>query len=241
MAKISLEGIRIDNVTLEEAVTTALAAARPLFTVTPNAVMLDACRRDPHCAALINRADLSLPDGTGVLLAAKRGGTPLRERVSGIAFGEALLSAAAMQGLSVFLLGGKPGIAAAAADQLCKKHPRLKICGTHHGYFDKSGEEDHAVLERIRRCRPAILFVCFGFPLQEEWIWRHLPLLPDSLRVAAGLGGCLDVWSGALRRAPQLISRMGLEWAWRMLLEPRRLKNLPALARVLLCARKKGL
>ena len=153
MESIFLGGIRIDNVTLEEAVAFSRAASRPLFTVTPNAVMLDACRRNPQHAALINQAHLSLPDGAGILLAAKRAGTPLREKVSGIDFGGALMTAAAGRGESVFLLGGKPGVAEAAAERLCKRIPRLQICGTHHGYFDKNGDDNLAILQRIRRCR----------------------------------------------------------------------------------------
>ena len=231
MTSILLGGIRIDDVTPEEAVKIALSAPRPLFTVTPNAVMLDACRRNPEYAALINQADLSLPDGAGILLAAKRAGTPLREKVSGIDFGEALIEAAARQRRSAFLLGGKPGVAQTAARHLCEREPHLQICGTYHGYFHKTGEENRTVLQQIRDCRPNILFVCFGFPLQEEWISRNLADLPDSVRVVAGLGGSLDVWAGNLRRAPRFLSNMGLEWAWRMMLEPRRLKDLPALFR----------
>lgn len=234
MKSIFLGGIRIDNVTLEEAMAFSLAAPRPLFTVTPNAIMLDACRRNPRHAALINQAHLSLPDGAGLLLTAKRAGMPLHEKVSGIDFGEALMAAATERGESVFLLGGKPGVAEVAAQQLCERYPRLQICGTYHGYFDKDGTDNLAILERIRRCRPVYLFVCFGFPLQEEWISRNFAALPDSLRVVAGLGGSLDVWAGNIRRAPHILSKIGLEWAWRMALEPRRLKDLPALARILL-------
>ena len=233
MASIFLDGIRIDDLTLWEAVEMARASSRPLFTVTPNATILDACRRNSQYAALINQAHLSLPDGVGILLAAKRSGAPLREKVSGIDFGEALMTAARGKE-SVFLLGGKPGVAEVAAARLCERHPRLQICGTHHGYFDKNGDDNLAVLERIRRCRPVYLFVCFGFPLQEEWISRNFAALPDSLRVVAGLGGSLDVWAGNLRRAPRILSKIGMEWAWRMALEPRRLKDLPALARILL-------
>ena len=82
----------------------------------------------------------------------------------------------------------------------------------------------------IRACRPDVLFVCFGFPAQEKWIAEHLDVLSD-VRVIAGLGGSLDVWAGNLRRAPALFSRMGLEWAWRMMRQPKRLRGLPAIIR----------
>ena len=229
MKEITLCGVRIDNVTPEEAVARALAPGEaPCVTVTPNALMLEACRRSPHHAALLNRATLSLPDGAGVLRAAARKGTPLRTRVAGIDFGFAILAKAEEQGLPVFLLGGAPGVAAEAAGQLRHRFPRLWICGTHHGYFAKEGSEDRAVVEQIRAAAPRILVVCFGFPLQEEWIDQHRAEFP-SLRLMAALGGSLDVWAGRVKRAPALLSSHGMEWAWRMLCQPRRLKDLPRL------------
>ena len=230
---IRLCGVRIDNVTPREAVKLALSSKRrPGAVFTPNAVMLDACRKDPRLASLLCRASLSLPDGAGVLLAAKRKGTPLRVKVSGIDFGEALLKRAAREGLKVFLLGGKKGVARRAARRLSLKYPSLQICGTHHGYF-QGAEAEEAVRSKIIACKPDLLFVCLGFPRQEQWIVQNLPLLP-FLRVAAGLGGSLDVWSGDTKRAPKSLQKCGLEWAWRMMLEPRRLKNLPALMKFFL-------
>lgn len=235
MNQIKLCNVKIDDVTPEEAVNFALLdRGEPCWTVTPNATMLDACRRDGEKAALLNRATLSLPDGAGVLLAARRRGTPLKGRVAGIEFGEALLSRAAHEGLRVFLLGGAEGVAERAAVRLGLRYPGLCVCGYYWGYFQKGGEEDRRVTELIRAARPDILFVCMGFPIQETWIGAHLSLLGE-VRVVAGLGGSLDVWAGELRRAPRIVSRVGLEWAWRMAREPRRLKHLPALARFLFC------
>ena len=233
---VYLCGVRVDNVTLTEAVELALSEKSPCFVVTPNAVMLDACRRDARRAALLNRSDLSLADGAGVTLCANRMGTPLCERVAGIAFGEALLELAAKDGLRVFLLGGGDGVAQMAAERLSRRYDGLQVCGSYWGYFEKHGEEDRRVVDLIRAARPDILFVCFGFPLQEEWIASHLHLL-ENVRVIAGLGGALDVWSGKIKRAPAFVSAVGMEWAWRMLREPRRLKHLPALVR---CALWRG-
>jgi N-acetylglucosaminyldiphosphoundecaprenol N-acetyl-beta-D-mannosaminyltransferase len=132
--------------------------------------------------------------------------------------------------LRVFLLGGADGVAVAAAERLRARFPGLCICGCSWGYFDRSGEEDRTTVATIRACRPDILFVCFGFPLQEHWIASHLHLLGD-VRVVAGVGGALDVWAGRVHRAPAPVSAVGLEWLWRMLLEPKRLRHLPALVR----------
>lgn len=231
MKQIWVCNVKIDDTTAEAAVAFALEVRRePCWVVTPNAVMLDACRRDRAYAAMLNRATLSLADGAGVLLAARKQKTPLCERVAGIEFGEVLLREAAKNGLRVFLLGGGADVAERAAERLCQRFEGLTVCGTYWGYFQKEGEEDRRVTEYICSCRPDILLVCFGFPLQERWIEAHLDLL-KNVRVVAGLGGSLDVWAGNVKRAPKLVSRLGLEWAWRMLLEPKRIKNLPAILR----------
>ena len=233
MNQILIRNVKIDDIDRDTAVEAALSGQRtPCWVVTPNAVMLDACAKDDESAALLNRATLSLADGTGVVLASRLQKTPLHARVAGIEFGEALLERAAREGLRVFLLGGGAGIAEQAAQNLCRRYPGLCICGHFWGYFKKNGEEDRRVSALIRAACPDILFVCFGFPLQERWIEEHLHLLGD-VRVVAGLGGSLDVWAGKVHRAPKIISRIGLEWAWRMMLEPKRLKNLPAIFRIL--------
>ena len=142
MTKIQLFGVGIDDLTLAEAVERTRSAQKaPALVFTPNALMLEAARRDPSLCSLLNRATLSLPDGAGVLWAAKRSGTPLKERIAGIDFGHALLARAAEEGSRVFLLGGKEGVASRAAKALQKELPSLCICGTHHGYFDPHGSK----------------------------------------------------------------------------------------------------
>lgn len=231
MERIRICGVEIDNVTMEGAVERALTDAGEVCVVfTPNAVMLDACRRVPALAELLSHASLSLADGTGVLLSARRCGKALCERVAGIDFAEALLARAAHEGLRVFLLGGGEGVADAAARALRERYPALCVCGTHWGYFGRSEEARRQVLARIRQTRADVLFVCLGFPLQERWVVENLAHL-SALRCVACLGGSLDVWAGKTKRAPRALSRAGLEWAWRMVREPRRLRHLGALVR----------
>ncbi len=196
---------------------------------TPNTQMLLAAEKDTSLANLLGISDLNLPDGTGLLLASKILGAPLPERMAGIDVAEDILKIAEQRGYSVFLLGGKKGRARRAARVLEERHPRLKICGCHNGYFSKFGEENIRVREMIARSSPDILFVCFGFPLQERWIAENLHYLP-TVKLAIGLGGSLDVWSGSIRRAPKIFQQGGIEWLWRTAREPRRIgiiKDIP--------------
>ena len=136
---IELCGVKIDDLSLDAAVEYALCECpSPCFAVTPNAVMLDACRRDNSIAALLNRATLSLADGAGVVWAARKQKTPLLSgRVAGIEFGERLLEVASERVLRVFLLGGGAGVAEKAGEHLRERYPNLCICGSFWGYFQK--------------------------------------------------------------------------------------------------------
>lgn len=187
---------------------------------TPNSQMLLAASKDRELRKLLNGSELNIPDGVGVRLAARLRGVRLKS-MSGIDLAEELLSVAASEGYRIFFLGAKRGVAEKAADNMRARHPTLHICGTNHGYFDKCGAENVDVLKKIRNAAPDILFVCFGFPAQEKWITDNLASLP-SVKLALGLGGSLDVWSGNIRRAPLLIQKAGLEWLWRTVLEPKR-------------------
>ena len=188
---------------------------------TPNPQIALGAYRTPALAAILNRANLLLPDGIGLVIASRILGTPLPERITGIDTARYVLETAAQEGLSVALIGAKDGVAERAAERLCHEIPHLHICYTHHGYFSHEGEENERVLEELRAAAPDILFVCFGFPAQERWIDRHAESIP-SLRLCMGLGGSLDVFAGNVRRAPKWVCTCGLEWLWRTLHEPRR-------------------
>lgn len=194
-----------------------------IFTPNPD-ILLKAQKNDALRKAL-NDGALLLPDGIGIILASRLLGTPLPQRITGIDMGEFIISEAERMGLRLFLLGGERGVAGKAAHKLTKKYPRLNICGTHHGFFAKSGTENEKVLELISKAAPDILFVCFGAPAQEIWVCENATRLP-SVKLFAGLGGSLDVWSGNISRAPNFMRRCGLEWLWRVTREPKRAKNL---------------
>lgn len=230
-APVYVLGMPLDPVTPDEAVgiiTSALEDGGFFAVVTPNPTMIMAAQREPGLAQAIKSADLRLADGVGVVDAARRAGTPLPARVTGVDTGRAVLEKAAGNGTRVWLLGGKAGVAEEAAARLKRELPGLTVAGTADGYFD---EEDSAeLIGRITAAGTELLIVCLGSPRQEIWVMEHAAEL-SGVRVAMTLGGSLDVWSGNARRAPGLLCRMKLEWLWRMCSQPRRFAFIPDMVR----------
>ncbi len=214
-----LLGVRVHHVTMEQAVerVRALVASGGAHqVVTVNGAMLVAAWRDAAVREVLSNASLLVPDGVGVLLAARMLGRPPYVRVPGVDLAARLCAAAAEEGWRVFLLGAAPGVAPAAAEALRRRYPGLQVAGVHHGYFS----DDAPVIAQIRAARPHLLLVAMGFPRQEMWIARHRAAL--GVPVSMGVGGTLDVLAGRVRRAPRWVQRAGLEWAYRLAQEPRR-------------------
>ena len=242
---VTVLGVIFDNITLKNAVSKAQdeltnGGDRVMTVFTPNPLISMQCRRDPDFCRIINSSSLSLADGRGVVDAAKHLGTPLPERVAGIDFGYEIMKIAAEKHAGVFLLGGKHGIAKKAAKRLENELPGLKVCGAYDGYAEAADEA--ALTSALLMAKPRLLIVCLGSPRQEHWIYEHLPMLREAgVRVAAALGGAVDVWAGEVRRAPKLFIRLRLEWLWRCLTQPRRLRCIPQLIeyRMLTLPRKK--
>lgn len=190
---------------------------------TPNPQIVLKAQKNEALLSILNTAHISLPDGIGISVGARMLGSPIGQRITGIDFGTELLRLAQKEGYSVFLLGGAKGVAEAARDNLKGQMPGLNICGCNDGYFEKSGKENESVIKKINKVSPDILFVCFGCPAQEVWIHENVSKL-RSVKVAMGLGGSLDVWSGRLKRAPRFMQKSGTEWLYRVLREPRRMR-----------------
>ncbi len=186
--------------------------------VTANPIMVMNAQRDPEFMTILKSADLIVPDGVGILWAARRLGASLPQRVTGVDMVEALLGR--KQPLKVFLLGGKPGVSDRAEDAIHRQYPGVEVVGIHHGYYESSQES--AVVKGIRESRPDLLLVGMGSPRQEKLIWRNRSEL--GARVAIGVGWVLDILSGSASRAPGAFQRLGLEWLYRLVREPRRLK-----------------
>ena len=229
--RVDVLGVGFDNITMEQAVSRAMALmAEPgaHYVVTPNPEIVEICREDGEARAVINQADLVLPDGIGVIYGAKLLHTPLVQRLPGIEFAQALMAAMAGTERSLFLLGAKPGYAEEAARRLTECYPGLRIAGTNDGYF----QDDAPVVEKIRRSGADAVFVCLGAPKQEFWMARNGEATGAGLLV--GLGGCLDVFSGNTRRAPAIFCRLGLEWFYRLLCQPSRIGRMMKLPLFLL-------
>ena len=235
MRQVSVLGTKIDAITLPEAVKFALSCMderQGAIVVTPNTEIVLRAWKDSDLRAALAAAALSLCDGVGVLIASRILGDPIGERIPGIDFASALLSQMAKRAKSVFLLGAREGVAARAADALQKDFPGLVIAGTASGFFD--AESETALIGEINARSPDLLLVCLGTPKQELWMRRCSPYLQVGLM--AGLGGTLDVYAGDVKRAPPFWRRCGLEWLYRLLKQPERLKRDLALPQIVFSA-----
>ncbi len=235
--QVSILGLPIENVTMEEAVNEVygfFAVRESKMIVTPNAEILQMFDQRPEVREALLQADYVVPDGVGVLLAAKRLGQPLKEKVAGIELGTHLLERSAQEGKRIFFLGAKPGVAEAAKKEVEKKMPGIQIVGVQDGYFKP--EEEPALIERINGLDVDMLFVCLGAPKQELWMAAH----KKDLKVGAmlGLGGTLDVLGNTVKRAPRWMIDLKLEWLYRVAKEPWRIGRVASLPKFLLRIKK---
>ena len=185
---------------------------------TPNPEIILAARSDAEFLRILRGCSLNIPDGAGIVWALRRSGFPVRERVTGTDMLQSLCRLA--QGVNVFLLGARPGVAARAAEVLKAANPALAIAGTLAG--SPSEDDEQHIVHCINESGAQLLFVAFGAPAQEQWIARNLSKMP-GVRVAMGVGGAFDFVAGVRRRAPRWMRSMGLEWLFRLLHEPRRI------------------
>ncbi len=216
-----IDALSIDEI--ENRIGCFVAEPGPHQIVTLNPEILYRAQKEPELLKIINRASLVTADGVGVVWASRVARCPVPERVTGIDLMLRLVSRCAKEGWSIYLLGGKPGVAGEAAARLARQYPRLKIAGTHHGYFDSKDE----VLQNIKECRPQILFVGMGAPAQDYFIQENLSSL--DVPVGMGVGGSFDVIAGRTARAPLWIQKLHLEWLYRFLKEPSRIVRMAVL------------
>ena len=228
--KINVLGVNFDDLTLEQAAEKGgemLRENKFHYVVTPNPEFILSAEKDEDFRAILNGADLVIPDGIGVIYSAKILGTPLPERVPGIEFAAKMLEKLNEMGGRLFLLGAKPGVADKAGENILAQFPNIVLCGTQDGYF----KDEEEVILKVAAARPDLIFVCLGAPKQEKWMARwgqH-----TGAKLAIGLGGVLDVYAGNVERAPETWQKLGLEWAYRLKKEPKRIGRMARLPLVL--------
>jgi N-acetylglucosaminyldiphosphoundecaprenol N-acetyl-beta-D-mannosaminyltransferase len=216
-----LLGLNIGYSTLDEVVERtrdALDQGSCAHLAVVNANKISRCRHDPLLRQHLKAADALMADGVSIQWAARWLGQPMPPRVTGVDLMAALMADAAHTGRRPYLLGARPSVVSRAARQAVARNPGLKLAGWHHGFFPPSHAA--AVVEQIRQSRPDMLFVALGTPTQEHFIQRWKTELGVPLTL--GVGGSIDVLAEQLSRAPALLRRVGLEWAWRIGHQPTR-------------------
>jgi len=219
---VEVVGIKIDNVNMDEAAALMegfLETDSCSKVFTPNSEMLLTAVRDREFERVLNSGQLVVPDGIGVVIASRFYGTPVKERVAGFDLMMRLMDIADSRGKSVYLLGGREGVAEEAAIKLTESYGNLRIAGTRNGYFEEDSENN--IVNEINNSKADILLAALGAPKQEKFIYKHSDNL--KVKIAMGVGGSLDVLAGKVKRAPEFYQKAGLEWFYRLVKEPRRI------------------
>jgi N-acetylglucosaminyldiphosphoundecaprenol N-acetyl-beta-D-mannosaminyltransferase len=215
-------GCRIDRLDMAQTLARAedLIARREFAQhVAINAAKLVALQNDPELRRIIDACELVSADGQAVVWASRLLGDPLPERVAGIDLMQELFALAERRGFRVFILGAKADVLEQAHGRIMARHPHLQLVGTRDGYFTEAEEAD--VAQQVRDARPDILFVAISSPRKEYWLGRYGRTI--DVPFVMGVGGAIDVVAGITQRAPGPLQRLGLEWAYRLAQEPRRL------------------
>ncbi|WP_430790338.1 WecB/TagA/CpsF family glycosyltransferase [Virgibacillus flavescens] len=193
----------------------ALKRQERCFVVTANPEIVMKTREDQDYKKAINKADYVIPDGIGIIMAAKFMKQPLQERVAGSDLTFELLEYAERQGLSCYFLGATEEVNKKVVANITQQYPKLKIAGRHHGFFDM---EDAGIVDEVKHAHPDIVFTALGLPRQEKWIASHVDQFEKGLFI--GIGGVFDIIAGELKRAPAMWIRLNLEWLYRLIKQP---------------------
>lgn len=243
MQRVSILGIPIDSLTMEEAVvrvTGMLHGSAQYHVMTPNSEMLVEAHRNPAFREVLQKNALNLPDSVGLLWAARMQGRSIPERVSGVDFIERLCRALSGED-SVFFLGGRNGVGEKTVQKLKIENGKLRIVGVYEG--SPREEDAQEIIHRVHTSAATLLLVAYGAPVQDLWIAKHLSSMPN-IRVAIGVGGTFDFLAGNIRRAPKWMRSLGIEWLWRLLLQPWRIRRIVIAVMVfpflVLTSRKRG-
>jgi N-acetylglucosaminyldiphosphoundecaprenol N-acetyl-beta-D-mannosaminyltransferase len=222
-ARRELLGCPFDPVTMEGAIARSLswchAPRRTHTLITMNAALVCSMRSDPELREACRRGDLVVPDGVPIVWTARLAGVPLPERVAGVDLMARLLEAGGRNGLSAYFLGAKREVVEALVKRCRDRHAGLTVAGYRDGYFGPSDHE--AVVADVRGSGAHMLFVGMPSPFKETWCEKHREAL--AVPLVMGVGGSFDVLAGFTRRAPRALQKAGMEWSWRLAMEPRRM------------------
>jgi N-acetylglucosaminyldiphosphoundecaprenol N-acetyl-beta-D-mannosaminyltransferase len=220
--RIKILGVPFDSLKNSEALALVLERIagndKHFFIATPNPEMLLEARKNAAFREVLNKTDLNIPDGFGIMLAARVSGKPLKERITGTDLMQEVCRHAPEK-TKIFLLGAAPGVAQKTGEILEKRCPNIKIAGTYGG--SPAREEENHIRHLINESGAEVLFVAFGAPKQEIWLAGNLPPL-THVKVAMGVGGAFDFISGTIKRAPVWMRKLGLEWLYRLIKQPSR-------------------
>lgn len=214
---VKIQGFDVDTFTFEQAVDWAYSKHGQIVTINPE--MISAAQSNPEFADIIKKAELVVADGIGVEIGLKILGYSVK-RIAGIDLGKALIEKFTASGKSVAMIGAKPGVVDSAVVNLSKEYQNLNVVYSHDGYFDN----DEDIIESVISANPDLILVALGSPKQEFFIHNIKEKLPNSTLI--GLGGSFDVWAGVVERAPKIYQKLGLEWLYRTLKEPKRFKRI---------------
>ncbi len=231
MDKINILGTEINKINYQETllkIEKFIADQKQHYIVTPNPEIILKASQDIYYRGVLNNASLSLADGFGLILGSWFLGDPIYHRVTGIDLTYKMTGLASKKGYKVFLLGGKEDAAQIAKTKLELKYKGLNIVGAEEGFQDVqkiTPEENSKIIEKIKDSQAQILLVAYGAPFQEKWIYKNLRKIPN-IKVAMGVGGTFDFISGKILRAPKIFRKLGLEWFWRLFMEPVRINRI---------------
>lgn len=214
---VKIQRLNVDTFTIDEAIKYANTISGQVITINPE--MIENASQNPDFAEIINSAELVIPDGIGVEIGLKILGYNVR-RIAGIEFSHRMIEECAKNSQSVALVGAKPQIVEKAKENLEKEISGLYVTYAHDGYFSN----DEEIINELKIRQPRLVLCALGSPKQEEFIIKAKQVLPNALFV--GVGGSFDVWSGVVERAPEIYQKLGLEWLYRTVKEPKRFKRI---------------
>lgn len=225
--KVSVLGISFDNKTkgtLLKELMKRIHQNKKTFVVTANPEIVMYAKKDPSYMSLVNEADYVIADGIGIIKGSRILGKPIVERVAGYDLMISLLEEADKNGSRVYLLGAKKDVLQSTVQKVQERYPSIHLVGARNGYFDFS---DPSVIEQVQQTEPDMVFVATGYPRQEQWIHQYLQTASKGLLM--GVGGSFDVLSGKSKRSPKIFIKLNIEWLYRLIKQPYRIKRMMAL------------